>query len=265
MPAQIVFQWLSHPMTRGLCVDDPRTTELRRQIIQKKPFLRRIYADWYTAIASAIPAGPQPALELGSGPGFLRQFVPGLITSDVFPCPDIDLVLDAAALPFADASLRAVVMCDVLHHIAAPRRLFLEAARCVRPGGALVMIEPWSTLWSRRVYGLLHREPFDVHSPEWEFPASGPLSGANGAMPWIIFRRDRHRFQQEFPQWQIHELRPFMPLRYLLSGGVEMRNLMPGFSTGFWKVVESMLDPWRDYLAMFAKIVLIRQGDPNHQ
>ena len=35
--------WLAHPITRGLDVDDPRTTELRLRILQDKPFLRRIY------------------------------------------------------------------------------------------------------------------------------------------------------------------------------------------------------------------------------
>jgi hypothetical protein len=38
---------------------------------------------------------------------------------------------------------------------------------------------------------------------DWSFPAVGPLSGANGALPWILFERDRARFEREFPQWVI--------------------------------------------------------------
>ncbi len=77
-------------------------------------------------LAAAVPAvsaagsaglGQAPALELGSGAGFLQQHIDRLITSEIFRCPDITMVLDACALPFEDRSLRAIVMTDVLHHI----------------------------------------------------------------------------------------------------------------------------------------------------
>ena len=35
--------WLEHPLTRGLDLDDPRTTHLRRRVLDEKRFLRRIY------------------------------------------------------------------------------------------------------------------------------------------------------------------------------------------------------------------------------
>src|SRR5437764_1132092 len=79
-----------------------------------------------------------------------------LITSDVFAAPGVDRIIDARELPFADASLRAIAMTDVLHHIAEPRRFLVEATRCIRPGGVLTMIEPWVTPWSRLVYRHLH-------------------------------------------------------------------------------------------------------------
>jgi SAM-dependent methyltransferase len=259
MGPRIASSWLSHPLTRGLSIDDPRTTELRRRIIREKPFLRKIYVEWYRFIAGAIPAGSGPALELGSGAGFLDEFVPNLITSEVFLCPGVRMVLDGQSLPFRDASLRAIVMTDVLHHIRQPRDFLAEAARCVRPGGAVVAIEPWVTPWSRWVYRRFHHEPFEPQSSDWEFPLSGPLSGANGAMPWIIFCRDRARFEREFPQWEVRSIRPFMPMRYLLSGGVSLRSLMPGFTFGFWRFAEWIVDPWRDRLAMFAQITLLRR------
>ena len=34
---------LAHPATHGLAIDDPRTTEKRRAIIQSNTFLWRIY------------------------------------------------------------------------------------------------------------------------------------------------------------------------------------------------------------------------------
>jgi len=47
-----------------------------------------------------------------------------------------------------------------------------------------------------------------------------------------------------------------MPFRYLLSGGVSGRSLMPGWSFTFWRKLENLLQPWMNHLAMFALIVL---------
>src|SRR5260221_13059796 len=96
---------LAHPLTRGLAIDAPETTCLRRRIVAEKPFLRRIYQEWYEAIANDVPPGAGDVLELGSGAGFLSDYIPGLITSDVLPLPDIDRVVDAHELPFDHATL----------------------------------------------------------------------------------------------------------------------------------------------------------------
>lgn len=254
------LRWLAHPLTRELDLDNPRTTALRRRIIAEKPFLRALYREWYTRIARAVPEGEGPVLELGSGAGFLVEHIPGLITSERFACEHVRVAVDGHRLPFADASLLAIVMIDVLHHLPVVRRFFAESARCVRPGGVVSLIEPWTSRWSRWVYTRLHHEPFHADAAHWEFPAAGPLSGANGALPWIVFERDRARFEQEFPQWHIERIEPFMPFRYLLSGGVSMRSLMPGWSFGAWRQFERVLGPWMPQLAMFAHITLRRRG-----
>jgi SAM-dependent methyltransferase len=252
--------WLAHPLVQGLDIDAPETTELRRQIIRQKPALEDIYQDWYSRVVSAFPSGNEPILEIGSGGGFLREIVPGLITSDVIPLPGIDRVIDARSLPFPDKALRAIAMVNVLHHLPAPRDFLREATRCVRGGGVLSMIEPWVTRWSTLVYRKFHHEPFEPHAETWEFPPTGPLSGANGANPWILFVRDRQRFEFEFPEWQIRLIRPFMPLRYLLSGGVSMRSLAPSCSSGFWRGVEYLLRPLNNSLGLFAHVVLERRA-----
>jgi SAM-dependent methyltransferase len=255
-------EWIEHPLTRGLDLDDPRTTDLRRQVIQGKPFLRNIYAEWYSQIAQALPEGAGSVLEIGSGPGFLGDFVSGLITSDTLSCPGVRVVLDGLYLPFAAGTLRGIAMTNVLHHLPDPRGFFSQAQRCVRPAGAIVMIEPWVTPWSRVVYTRLHHEPFEPEATHWEFPSTGPLSGANGALPWILFERDRVRFEQEFPQWSIELIAPLMPFRYLVSGGVSLRTLMPGWSTGFWSNLEKLMGVQCRRMAMFALIVLRRVEGP---
>jgi SAM-dependent methyltransferase len=258
--------WLSRrlalPATAGYEVDDPQTTVLRREIIRNKEFLRRIYDEWYRTIAAALPAGTAPALELGSGAGYLREAVPNVIASDIMTVPGIDLVADAGRLPFAAGALRGIVMTNVLHHIPDVEAFLVEAARCVKPGGAMVMIEPWVTTWSRLVYRRLHSEPFEVDAPDWRLPPAGPLSGANGALPWIIFERDKRRFAAEFPAWRIVSIDEQMPFRYLVSGGVSLRCLVPHATFGLWRLLERTLKPLMPALGMFATIVLVRTESP---
>jgi SAM-dependent methyltransferase len=254
-------QQLQHPLTAGMDVDDPRTTERRRSIIRSKPFLYRLYQEWYELIRRRLPAGEGEAIELGSGAGFMKEHIPGLITTDVLPLEGVDQVLPMdGRLPYADGSLRAIVMTDVLHHIGTPVQFFAEATRTVRPGGAIVMIEPWVTRWSTFVYRRFHSEPFRPDADQWEFPSSGPLSGANGALPWMMFVRDRARFEREIPAWSIDAIEPLMPLAYLLSGGVSLRSLAPGWAYGPCRLAERALGPVGRRSAMFALVILTRRA-----
>ena len=249
----------SHTQIRSIDLDAPDRTILHSKIIRQKPFLRKIYADWYADIGDYLPARHAGSvIELGSGGGFCKDIIPGVITTEILPIPGVDVLLDGKALPFRDRSLKGVVMVDVFHHLPRVDRFLEEAARCVQPGGVVAMIEPWNTLWSRMVYRYLHHEPFDPDSTKWEIPPGGPLSQANSALPWMVFKRDRFRFEKEFPQWRIKDLRLHTPLRYLLSGGVSMRGSMPEMLYRFWQNVEDCLYPFIQYLAMFATIVLVR-------
>jgi len=248
---------LSHPLTRGVDVDDPRSTLLRRQIIQSKPFLRALYREWYERIRARLPEEQAFVLEIGSGAGFLRDFIPQIITSEVFALPGVDRVEDAMALTFADASLDAIVMTDVLHHIPDVAKFLSEAARTLKPGGRLLMIEPWRTRWSQWVYQHLHPEPFRPEYSDWTLPPGGPLSGANGALPWIVFERDRARFEASFPELSIGTIQGLMPVSYLASGGVSMRALAPGRAYGAVRALERGI--LRERGAMFAFIEVQRR------
>lgn len=250
---------LAHPLTRGLRPDDPRTTAARKAIVRGKPFLREIYREWYEKIIAALPAAQGPVLELGSGAGFFADLFPEAVTSEVFFCQGVRAVADARRLPFADRSLRAIVMTDVMHHIPEPERFLGEARRTLKPGGRMLMVEPWVSPWSTFVYTRFHSEPFRPQASTWSFPSTGPLSGANGAVPWIVFSRDRSRFEALFPELEIACIEPCMPLRYLVSGGVSLRALSPAWTFPLWTALERLVHPWIRSLAMFAFIRVDRR------
>jgi SAM-dependent methyltransferase len=252
-----ITDWLKLPETRCIKdLDDPATTMLHSDIVRKKPFLRRLYIDFYRQFKEAI-AGPENRVlvELGSGGGFIKEVIGNVITSDILELPNVDKVFSATNMPFEKASVDAFFMFDVLHHVDNPRGFFNEALRCLKAGGKIVMIEPANTLWSRFVYKNFHRELFDTQAG-WELQTLGPLSHGNGAIPWIVFSRDREVFDREFPSLKIVRLFNHTPLRYLLSGGFTLRQLVPSFMYPLIKAVEYILSPLRNYLGMFQTIEL---------
>jgi SAM-dependent methyltransferase len=249
-------KFLAYAQLRDHDLDDPRTTLFHREILRKNYFLKQIYIQWYQEIAREIPEGTGEIVEIGSGPGFLRDYINGLIASDVFLIVGNQLVMNGGALPFKNRSLRAIVLTNVMHHIPDVARFFSEASRCLIRGGRIIMIEPWITGWSEVIFRHFHHETLDISATSWDFPYTGPLSSANEALPWIVFHRDRRIFNEMFPQYGIIKIKQFMPFLYILSGGFSSRFFMPSWSYPFWKKVEDVLKPWNPHLAMFATIVV---------
>lgn len=206
---------------------DPRLIEFVRQW-RNKPALREIYHDLYRRMAVELTAGP--TLEIGGGSGGFKEFAPDVIATDILTAPWLDLVADAQALPFTEASFSNIVMFDVLHHIEFPRRFLSEALRVLTPGGRIVMIEPAITLASWPFYRFLHAEPVDLGAdplrdgaPE----AKRDAFAANQAIPTLLMGRHRARLAAAFPQWKVMPPQFLSLFAYPLSGGFKPWSLIP--------------------------------------
>jgi len=232
---------------------------LHAKIIQQKPFLKKIYIDFYKKFEKVVSDPQKQVLvELGSGGGFIKEIIGNVITSDVLELLNVDRIFSVFDMPFDQGSVDAFFMLDVLHHITNPRAFFREALRCLKAGGRIVMIEPTNTWWSSFIYKSFHHELFDTQA-RWELAEIGPLSRGNGALAWIIFSRDRKIFEQEFPSLRIVSMRNHTPLRYLLSGGLTLRQLVPSCTYSIVKAVEFLLSPMNNFLGMFQTIELQKQ------
>ncbi|NLI75210.1 MAG: class I SAM-dependent methyltransferase [Candidatus Riflebacteria bacterium] len=234
---------------------------VRRAILAEKPFLRRVLAGWYREIARCLGGPlPGPVLELGSGPGFLAEAVPGIIRSELSWQPGLDLVADGCRLPVRSGRLGGLVLINVLHHLPAPREFFGEAVRCLAPGGRLVMIEPWGGWWASLLYRALHTEGFDPARPLWEGNRGDPVTGGNNALAWILFQRDRERFAAGVPELEAVECQPFQPFLYLASGGIGSRFTLPEAVFRPLQLLERLLRPWAGGLGMFVLLHLRRRS-----
>ena len=241
-------------------IDDVAVTLRHQAIIREKTFLRQLYTEFYARFRDCVPmAESQVLVELGSGGGFISDVMPDVITSDVLQLPTVDVNFSALSMPFGSDTVDGFFMVDVFHHLSEPRAFLREVTRCLRPGGRLVMIEPANTLWSRFIYRYLHHEPFDP-SAGWGFESRTPLSSANSALAYIVFCRDQGVFERDFPSLKILALSVHTPLRYLLSGGVSLRQFVPGFAYPLVKGVEALLSPLNRCLGMFMTVELRKLG-----
>ena len=241
-------------------LDDPgRADELRRRI-QGKAALRRLYREVYGRYADCLARCPAAglAVELGSGGGFVQDVLPQVTTSDVLPYAGVDRVVDATRMPFADGSLRALFLLNVFHHIADAPAFLREAERCLCAGGRALIVDQYPGWIGGPVYRWLHGEPFDAKAADWRFPTTGPLSGANGALAWIVFERDRARLLREHPHLRLDGFRRHTPLRYWLAGGLKRWRLLPGALFGLATALDAALIRLSPRFASFVDVELVR-------
>ena len=234
-------------------MSDALTLARHRAAWEARPELRAVYREWFDRLLSAV-AARRPVVEVGSGPGFFKECAPALVATDVVPGLSVDVRCDADVLPFRSGSVGAVVMVDTLHHLPRPLDFLAEAARVLRPGGRLAMVEPWITPPSWVLYRFFHQEDcrlgVDVARP-FGSEAKAALDG-NAAIPYLALAKLR---DTGLP---LHLVRaePFVGLPYLATFGFKVGRPLPGFFQGLARAGESALRPLARWLATRIFIVL---------
>ena len=240
-------------------LDSPERTIYHRDIILNKKFLKKLYYQWYAELTKELPNLPKkPIIELGSGGGFLKEIHPEVICTDILELPSNDMTISALDMPFENQSIGGIFMIDTLHHIPDMDGFLKEADRTLDHGGKIIMIEPVNSMFGRFIYKNFHHEPFDVDGG-WTIPSTGTLSGANGALPWIVFERDAKLFKEKFPNFEIETIQYRNPLLYLISGGVSFKQLLPNFLCQTVSAFDYVLPKIFKQFSMFQLIVVTRK------
>jgi SAM-dependent methyltransferase len=257
--ASFLRELLAHPAARNLDLDSAEATAVHARLIAEKPFLRQLYEHYYADYESAISRSPAGGivLEVGAGAGFYHLIRPAVVSVDLRAGANVTLVGSALALPLTARSTSTIVLLNVLHHLPDASAFFRECERVLKPGGRVCLIEPYVGWLSRRLIQPLHHEPWD-ETAGWTLPPGGPLTAANMALPWIVFKRDRARYDAEFPGLPVDRLDLHTIALYLLSGGVSMRSLLPGVLFRPAVALERVLAPARPLLATMMTVELVK-------
>lgn len=258
--------WLYEPRVRGINVDDNALLGIHAGILREKRLLRSAFETFYrdmTGLCDRLLIVPGMEIELGTGAGFFKSLRPELVTSDIRKGPNIDIALDAQNMSLPDDSVRCIYAINVFHHLPDPERFFLELCRVLRPGGGCILIEPHGGPSSALLHRYLHSdERFDPDAQSWQNAAiEGPLSGANQALAHIVFKRDIARFNKLYGKRLeiIHRGYCLNALRYLLSGGLNFRQLLPSAVDPILRGLESIGRPLARYWSLHQVTVIVKR------
>jgi SAM-dependent methyltransferase len=233
----------------------------QEQAWEARPLLRRLYGDWYRTISESLASVAGPTIELGCGISRFKEIRPDIVTTDVEPTPWANAVVDAEALPYEHASVANFVLIDVFHHLPAPTRFLDEAVRTLRPGGRVVILDPYCSPLSTVAYRTFHHERTDLSAPPFEEDAAvaaAPMD-SNQARTTLIFFRNADEYSRRWPNLPITERRQLALLLYPLSGGFSRTPLVPDSLYRPFHVAERLLSPLAPLLAFRCLIVLERR------
>lgn len=254
---------LQEPDVRHCPVDGPERMAAHRRVLARKPMIRGVFEDLhrlFDTLDRRFLHGSGQTIELGAGVYPVRDTFPGVVATDVVDAPHLDRTLDAGAMDLPDASVRAFYLQNVFHHFPDPERFFAELQRTLVPGGGAILVEPHNGPLASLLYPrLFASEGYDKSAPGWETATGGPMSGANQALSHLVFDRDIARFQERFPGLEVaHRDVADNYLRYLLSGGLNFRALLPAFLEPAVTALERLLRPLRG-LAGLHRIIVLRR------
>lgn len=235
--------------------------DIRRMIVTKsslRAFYREVY-DQYKACISKIPVGGA-VIELGAGLGFSTEIDSRIIRSDIKPYHGLDIVFDALAMPFKKHSVSAFLMQNVLHHIRDAEKFFAQIDHCLCSGGRVLIFDQYPGIFAGIVLKYFHHEYYDEKAPDWTIQSRDPLIDANGAMSYIVFKRDRETFKEKFPDLKIERMEGFDVFTYWLSGGLKEWSLLPRSLYDLSRTFDRVLLSLSPRTASSVVIELVKQG-----
>jgi len=245
----------------GIDMDSVKRLEIHRRVLQRKPMLLGVFTEchkWMHSFANKHLTVKGYQIELGAGAVPMRDIFSGILATDIEPAPYLDKVLDAENMDLPDSSVRVFYGQNCFHHFPHPERFFHELRRVLIPGGGAVLLEPYygpiSSLIHKRIFTT---EGFDKAASSWESNCSGAMMGANQALSYIVFIRDRALFEKKYPDLQVvDQYLMHNYLKYLLSGGLNFKQLWPSRLSFVLDACQWALKPINNLLALHHIIVI---------
>ena len=258
--------WLQEPRLIGVDPDSERMLEIHSKVLYEKPMMRDVFSEFYDACIQLdekyFSDSKAKRVEIGAGVSFFKKKYPEIISTDIKKAENLDMVVDAQNMPFEQNSVRAIYGINCFHHFPNPDLFFNELDRVLVKGCGCILIDPYYGTIAKRFYKkIFDTETFDMTQKEWVNESLGFMNGANQALSYIVFIRDKKKFEERYPNLEIIVQKPLNNyMRYVLSGGLNFRQILPSFFSPIIKFFEFIFMPFNSVFALHHIIVIRKKN-----
>ncbi|MDI1276634.1 methyltransferase domain-containing protein [Methylobacter sp.] len=258
-----LFDLLRDPSIENIDVDGKDRLVAHSKMLARKRMLREVFTEFhhvFRRLDEKFIFAQGLKIELGAGIAPIRDSYSDVLATDVVHGPHLDRVLDAEKMDLPDGSVRVIYGQNCFHHFPHPDKFFVELERVLAQGGGVILLEPYYGPFATFLFKRLFKtEGFDKRFPSWETPIAGPMNGANQALSYIVFVRDRVQFEHKHPTLKIvHQELCRNHMKYLLSGGLNFRQLLPDWMNPVVEFFQLALSPFNRWTSLH-HIVIIRK------
>jgi SAM-dependent methyltransferase len=258
--------FLTEPELRGLDVESPERIKLHVKILARKKMMLAVFKGFYKLCVNMdkkyFGDVEGSRVELGAGVSLFNKYYPEVKITDIKPADHLDAVIDAQKMDFEDNSVRALYGLNFFHHLPDPNLFFKECLRVLQPGGGCVLIEPYHGPIGAFMYKrLFATETFDTKEQAWDSASRGAMIGANQALSHNILIRDRKKFAELYPDIEIVKVTAISNyMRYLISGGLNFRQLWPNALSWLVVLAELLMYPFKGIFGLHYALVLRKKS-----
>ncbi|OFX80118.1 MAG: methyltransferase [Bacteroidetes bacterium GWE2_29_8] len=238
-------------------------TKIHRLILEEKPMMKNVFISFHKTIkkyAKQYLHNDGIEVELGAGVYPIKNTFKEVISSDIKKTQYTELVVDAQNMPFENETVSVIYGVNCFHHFPEPEKFFNELDRVLVKNGGCILIEPYYGFLASSFYkNSFDSEHFNKSQSNWTNKESQIMTGANQALSYIVFKRDYEQFINKYPNLEIvKNIRCNNYLRYIVSGGLNFKQLLPNYCIPLIKLLEFLLIPINIFLALH-HIIIIRK------
>jgi SAM-dependent methyltransferase len=242
---------------------------IHKKNLKNKKMLQTCYSDFYNEILESeklykgkdYSNNKKIRLELGSGVGFIKKYDKKIITSDVVHNQFTDRVIDANKLPFKKEKIGSIFGIFCFHHFKDPLNFLKDIEKKLMKGGLCILIEPYYGPLASLIYKKVHKTEYFDKNEKFNFKIKGKtaMEKANQALSYIYFVKHKKKTHKKFPKLKIVHISVFNNyLRFLISGGLNFKKILPDIFLLPIKIFEKILTPLKKIFGIHYLIVIKR-------
>jgi len=207
-------------------------------------------------------------LEIGAGAGLSRHFMnrKSCVLTDFLPWddPKIHGLIDAQSLPFSDDYFDSAFALDSIHHISHPTLAVAELCRVVRPGGRIIIVEPYVSYLSFFIYKFFHNEKttWNYKIPDnGENVSSTASDGEQSTLQSLLSNQNLiSYFESRFEKKITFKRSYFSPVSFFATGGLTSPLPTPSIVIKFLIRLEALVPSRVLKLIAARQMLLIEVG-----